>query len=124
MPVIDKLDMLNEKYGEDEFGSKYVALAGNMKTAFSQMGVSEYQVAPGQSIDRSRCLAVEEVYSSEHPKDTIVEALTPGMELKGNVIRLAECVVSLGEEKAEEEEAAAAAEGDEGEGEAPSEEQE
>lgn len=104
LPVVDKLDMLKGKYGEHPFGKQYVALAGNMRAAFSQMGVSEYEAAVGEPLDPGRYLALEEVYSSGQPKGTVLESLKPGMELKGNVIRLAECIASLGEETEEQEE--------------------
>lgn len=46
----------------------------------------------------------------------IIKCLTPGLELKKNVIQKASCVVSLGPEKVAEDEVAEAVEG-EGEGE-------
>lgn len=113
LPVKDKLDMLRQSYGEDEFGQAYVALAGNFNTCLAEMGVTDYTVSPGDPVDRRRVVVVEEEYSTEFAKDTVVQPLKLGLELKGNVIRLAECVGSLGDES----EAAAAAEEEEEEGE-------
>jgi len=46
---------------------------------------------------------LESEVSTEHPKDSILRQVAPGLELNGNVIRAALCVSSLGmEEKVEE----------------------
>ena len=111
LPVKDKLDALRQEYANDEFGKQYVALAGNFNAALGEMGVTDYTANVGETMDRTRVLAVEEEYSTEFAKDTIIRPLKMGLELKGNVVRLAECVVSLGDES----EAAAAEEEGEGE---------
>lgn len=103
LPVKDQLEMLNNKYQDDEFGKNYGALHGNFNTAFTEMGVTEYTATVGEKIDRTRMLVVEEKYSPDHPKDTVLEPLKMGLELKGNVIILAECVASLGDESSSEE---------------------
>ena len=107
LPVKETLDTLRQEYGEDEFGKAYVALVGNFNTCLAEMGVTDYTATPGETLDRTRVLAVEEEYSTEFAKDTVIRPLKLGLELKGNVIRLAECVASLGDESeaaAEEEE--------------------
>ena len=106
LPVKEKLDALRQAYGEDEFGQKYTALVGNFNTCLAEMGVTDYTADPGEPIDRTRVLAVEEEYSTEFAKGSVIRPLKLGLELKGNVIRLAECVASLGDES----EAAAAEE--------------
>lgn len=110
LPVKETLDTLRQEYADDEFGKAYVALVGNFNTALAEMGVTDYTANPGETIDRTRVLAVEEEYSTEFAKDTVIQPLKLGLELKGNVIRLAECVASLGDESE-----AAAAEEEEGE---------
>ena len=101
MVVKDKLDALKDQYETHPFGKQYTALAGNLNSAFSAMGVSEYTANAGEKIDPTRVLVVDEVYSTDFDKGTVVELLKPGLELKGNIIRLAECVGSLGEEGAD-----------------------
>jgi len=104
LPVKDKLDLLRQQYAENEFGKQYVDLAGSFNTALAEMGVTDYTAASGETADRTRVLVVEEENSAEYPKDTVIRPLKLGLELKGNVVRLAECVGSLGEEGEGEEE--------------------
>ena len=100
LPIYDTLLALKEVHGDDEFGKKYNALPGAIKTGFSAMGVTDYGVETGDDFDKGRMVAVESEVSDEFKKDTVIRPVKAGMELQGNVIRLAECVVSLGTEAA------------------------
>eukprot|EP00797_Seminavis_robusta_P011893 Sro190_g081840.1 n/a (270) ;mRNA; r:42602-43808 len=117
LPVKDILDKLQDKHSQDEFGKQYGALAGNFNTAMTQLGVSEYTATEGEPVDRTRYLVVEEELSPDVTESTVLRTLKNGLELKGNVVRLAEVVAKIKlEEEAEEEPAAeetaeAAAEG-------------
>jgi molecular chaperone GrpE (heat shock protein) len=103
LPVYDKLNQLKEKYANNDFGSKYGGLS--MDATFAKMGVKEYAVAAGETVDNFRMAVGESEYSAEFAKDTVIRPVAGGMELEGNVIRAAECVASLGaEEKAQEDE--------------------
>lgn len=104
LPSLDRLDHLRETYGDDEFGKQYNALPGAMRTALAELGVTEYAVAVGEPFDPSRMALVEERYSESVAPDFVLEQLRMGMELKGNIVRMAECVVSLGPEQQVEEE--------------------
>ena len=122
LPVLDKLFALREKYSDDEFGKQYDALPGAMKTAFVDLGVSEYSVAAAEKVDTSRVMVIDSQYSDSVPKDHVIEPLKGGLELQGNIVRMAECVASLGpegtdeeEEEEEEEEGAEVPEGEEAE---------
>jgi GrpE len=108
LPLYDTMNELKAKYAEDEFGSKYTGLT--MKNTFSKMGVSEYTVAVGESMDNYRMTVVESEYSTEHKKNTVLKPIAMGLELEGNVIRPAEIVASLGELVEEDEEEASAEE--------------
>jgi len=121
LPVLEKLTDLSEQYEGDEFGTKYSALAGGMRAAFTEMGVTEYTVAPGEPVDSSRMVVVESEHSEAAAADTVLRPVAMGMELQGNVVRMAECVASLGVEASEEEPATAE---EEEEAEPPSEEEE
>ena len=116
LPVLDKLTDLRNQYQDDEFGEKYSALAGNMQSVYTEMGVTEFTVAPGESVDTSRMVVVDSEHSETAKANTVLRPLAVGMELQGNVVRMAECVASLGPEASEEEESEDSAE------EAPSEE--
>jgi molecular chaperone GrpE (heat shock protein) len=121
LPILDDLVVLKEKYADDEFGKQYNALPGAMRNAYSQMGVTEFTVKPGDKVDTSRMVIVESVYSEEYAKDTVIRPISMGMELSGNIVRMASCVTSLGpditleeresEEEEEEEEVSAPEEG-------------
>lgn len=116
LPVMDQLNYLRREYGEDDFGSKYNAFAGDMRGAMTQLGVSEFSVEPGEVVDARRMQVVEEEYSEEIPKGSVVRALFDGYELQGNVMRMVEVVASLGsQEEAAAAEAAAAEEASSGE---------
>ena len=103
LPVLDDFSMLETKYGEHDFGKSFNALGGAMRGAFKELGVTEYTVEVGSKVDRQRVNVVGEEYSEEFDKDTIIRPVTMGMELQGNVIRMAECVASLGSESEQEE---------------------
>ena len=99
LPVLDQLTATREQYDNDEFGRKYTALAGGMRAAFTELGVTEYTVAPGEPIvDPSRVVVVESEYSETIGANSVLRPVTIGMELQGNVVRPAECVASLGAE--------------------------
>ena len=100
LPVLDSLNDLQAKYGDDEFGKSYNALPGIMRQVFTDLGSAEYTIATGDAVDRSRMDAVESVYSEEYPTDTVIQPLASGWELQGNVIRPAQCVARLGPETA------------------------
>lgn len=130
LPVLDKLEELRERYDGDEFGTKYSALAGGLRGAFAEMGVTEYTATVGEPVDASRVAVIESEHSETAAADTVLRPVATGMELQGNVVRMAKCVASLGVEATKEEmaeAAAAAVEEEEGEEEAepaePSEEE-
>jgi molecular chaperone GrpE (heat shock protein) len=120
LPIYDKMNDLNNKYAEDDFGSKYSGLS--LAPTFAKMGVTEYEVSPGEPLDRIRMMPKGSEHSSEFQKDTVITALSSGMALEGNVIRPVDCIVSLGakteKDKADDEEES------EDEGEAKSSEEE
>jgi len=97
LPIYDKMNDLNTKYADNEFGSKYGGLS--LEPTFAKMGVKQYEVSPGDSLDRIRMIPKGSEHSSEFEKDKVITVLSSGLEMDGNVIRPADCVVSLGEEK-------------------------
>lgn len=99
---------MKAQYAETEFGSKYGSLS--IEESFAKMGVTEYSLEAGQDLDDYRMAAVESEYSTEIAKDKVIRPVAAGLELEGNVIRAAQCVVSAGSE-----EEAAAAESEAGE---------
>lgn len=103
LPVLDQLTELREAYSEDEFGKQYGALTSDLKGAFSKLGVTEYTIATGDPVDKSRVAVIESEYSTEHEADTVIRPVALGLELQGNIVRMAKCVASLGPEPVEEE---------------------
>ena len=110
LPVLDKLMALRQQYEQDEFGQQYNALSGDMRGVFSKMDVTEYGVQVGEPVDTRKVTVVAAEHSTEVAADAVLRPVSMGMELQGNVIRMAECGASLGPEVVEEEAAAAAAE--------------
>jgi molecular chaperone GrpE (heat shock protein) len=96
LPVMDELRFIQEEIGDVEFGKKYSGLYGTMSSAFREMGVEEYGVAVGEPVNPQKVATIEEEYSADVPKGMIIRPVSMGMELAGNVLRLAQAVVSLG----------------------------
>jgi molecular chaperone GrpE (heat shock protein) len=101
LPIMDKLMALREKYGEDEFGKMYNALPGAIKTGFTSMDCTEYEVAANEPVVTTRMVVVASEPSDTVPKDSVIRTVVPGMELQGNMMRLAQVVASSGSGGAE-----------------------
>lgn len=112
LPILEKLQEINEKYDGDEFAKSYNALSWDFKNALKDMGVEEFTVKEGDKVDGSRIVAVREEYSESFEKGAVIEPVEIGYEIDGNVMRAASAVVSLGAEE-EVEEAAATTDDDE-----------
>ena len=111
LPVLDELDVIGTKYQGNSFASTLDSgLRSELKTSLNELNVQEYNVEVGDTIDVGRVVVVNEEYSEEHPKGTVIAALKSGLEISGNVVRPVEVVGSLGSESA------AAEEGEDGEG--------
>ena len=107
LPVLDELDIVGTKYEGNAFASTLDSgLRSELKTSLADLGVTEFNVEVGDTIDSGRGVAIEEVYSDEVKKGTVISVLKSGLEISGNVVRPAEVVGSLGSES----DAAAAAE--------------
>ena len=102
LPVLDELQQLRRDFGQDDFGSKYSGLAGAMNAALKELGVEEYTAETNTPVNPQRVQVVEEEYNEEIPKGNIIRPVSMGMELSGNVMRLAQAVASLGSERVEE----------------------
>jgi len=102
LPVLDDLDALGAKYEGDSFASSLGALRTEFFNSLQELGVTEFGAKAGEPVDGSRVVAVEDTYSDEFSKGTVVSLLKSGFEIKGNIVRAAECVGSLGSEKVDE----------------------
>lgn len=100
MPAYDTLNNLQQKYADDEFGSKYSEL--HLQQTFANLGVTDFGVAPGEEVNNFRMKVLEKEVSKDFVKDTVIRQVSPGLELDGNVIRAASCVASLGTGEDEE----------------------
>lgn len=99
VPIFEQLEQLKTKYDTGDFGKQYNAIPSAMKSAFKDLGVGEFTVAVGETVDMDRMSVVESEYSETAPMNTVSRPLTLGLELKGGgnaVIRPANCVASLG----------------------------
>ena len=70
---------------------------------FADMGITEFTVSQGDKADARRIVTVEEEHSETIAQGCVIRPLQVGIELDGNVMKMAEAVVSLGPEKQEEE---------------------
>jgi molecular chaperone GrpE (heat shock protein) len=104
LPILDAVEALREKYMDDPFGKQYNAVAGAVKSALTELGVTSYEVKVGDLVDTIRIDPMESVYSTDYPKGTIIQVISNGLELNGNIVRPAKCVVSLGVEPQQQEE--------------------
>ncbi|KAL3899977.1 MAG: hypothetical protein SGARI_006345, partial [Bacillariaceae sp.] len=100
MPSYDTLNALQEKYAGDAFGEKYNEL--NLQATFATLGVTDFNVAPGEEVNNFRMKVLESEASKDFAKDTVIREVSSGLELDGNVIRAASCVASLGSGEEEE----------------------
>eukprot|EP00547_Thalassionema_nitzschioides_P003008 CAMPEP_0194205568 /NCGR_PEP_ID=MMETSP0156-20130528/4810_1 /TAXON_ID=33649 /ORGANISM="Thalassionema nitzschioides, Strain L26-B" /LENGTH=278 /DNA_ID=CAMNT_0038931871 /DNA_START=37 /DNA_END=873 /DNA_ORIENTATION=- len=103
LPVLEELEKVRETYKDQEFGSKYSGLTSAMSAALQELGVSDYTVKEGDEINVQRMQVVEEEYSEQFSKGTVIRPVSVGMEISGNVMQMAKVVGSLGSEKAEDE---------------------
>jgi len=113
LPALDEMEVIGERYaGKDFAGTLQSGLTAEFQNNFKELGVSEFGVESGEEVVMGRVVAVEEQFSEEFGKGTVITALKSGLEIQGNIVRPAECVASLGSEaaaaaeEAEEEEAA------------------
>jgi len=116
LPALDEMDVIGAKYEGNAFaGTLQSGLTMEFQNNLQELGVSEFGVESGDDVVMGRVVAVEEQFSEEFGKGTVITSLKSGLEIQGNIVRPAECVASLGSEAAaaEEEEAAAAAEEEE-----------
>ena len=94
LPAFDTLNNLQVKYSEDSFGSAYSELT--LGKTFADLGVTDYNVEPGEPVNNFRMKVLENELSTEFAKDTVIRQTVPGLEIDGNVIRAASCVASSG----------------------------
>ena len=101
VPVLDELDEVGRKYQGNSFASTLDSgLRSELENSLMELGVKEYTVGVGDAIDGiGRVVAIEEEYSEEAGKGTILQVLKTGLEISGNVVRPAEVVGSLGSEE-------------------------
>ncbi len=111
LPALDELGSLGQQYASNGFAKTLNSgLRSEVDKALNELGVTEYVAESGQAIIGSsndvavRVVAVEEEYSEDFAKGTVIRPLKSGLEIKGNLIRPAEVVGSLGQESSGTEE--------------------
>ncbi|CAM9306797.1 unnamed protein product, partial [Laminaria digitata] len=108
-----------ETENEIKFNGNYQALYRQLKDVFTKIGATDFFGVVGEKFDSRRHIKMSEEHNPDIATGNILQCLSPGLELKKNVIKKASCVVSLGPEKVEVEEEeveAGAEEAVEGEG--------
>jgi molecular chaperone GrpE (heat shock protein) len=82
------------------FGVKYHGLVDSMASTLRELGVQSYDATVGELLDPVRVTIVDREFSDLYPPNTILHSSQPGLELRGNVLRLAQAIVSKGPEAA------------------------
>lgn len=101
IPIYESLESLTETYAGNKFGEMYAPLASSFKEVLMSemgLGITEIEQAVGEPLNTLTTTSIRKEYSSEYEKGTVIEIVKPGLGLKGNVIKFAEAVESLGSE--------------------------
>ena len=96
LPAMDALNALKGRYESNEFGKMYNALPDAIRSGYTSMGCTEYSIETNTLLDPNRMTVIDSEPSTTVPKDAVIRTVLPGMELEGNMIRLAQVVTSLG----------------------------
>ena len=103
LPVMDELNALREEYGEDAFGKQYDQLRWDMDNVLQKnLEVESFTATVGGAVNRLRHAVSGYEYSNKYPEGSVIKAVKAGLEVKGNIIRQAECIVSKGSEEEEQ----------------------
>lgn len=101
LPILDELEELEAKYDREING--YKALRWDLQNVLTEkLDVEEFTVETGSEFSFARHKVVGEEESDEFAKDTIIREVKKGLEIKGNVLRPAEVIKSLGNGNEEE----------------------
>lgn len=101
LPILDELEELEAKY--DPEVNDYKALRSDLENVLrDKLDMTDYEGVVGDEYNLVRYTCVGEEYSEELAKDLIIRSVKSGLEIKGNVLRPAEVVKSLGNEADEE----------------------
>jgi len=103
LPILDELTILNEKYENNDFGKQYSGLKTALESSLQRLGVVEYVPVEGEEVNEYKTEIIDKIYSNDIPKNIIVQMISPGLELQGNIVRMSKAIVSLGPEPTEEE---------------------
>ncbi|CAB1113352.1 unnamed protein product [Ectocarpus sp. CCAP 1310/34] len=87
---------------EVKYNKSYQALYRQLKDVFTKVGATDFFGVVGEKFVYTRHEKASEEYNPVMKEGLIIKCVSPGLELKKNVIRKAVCVVSLGPEKKEE----------------------
>jgi len=98
LPVLDDLQALGDTFQGNSFAQGYSTLAWNLDQAFKDMDVEEIHAQPGDAFDTNTMNVVQERYSDRVPKGCVIQQLSKGFQIKGNLMRLVHVVISLGSE--------------------------
>eukprot|EP00903_Cladosiphon_okamuranus_P016409 g15130.t1 len=103
-----------ETENEVKFNNSYQALYRQLKDVYTKIGATDFFGVVGEKFVYSRHEKASEEHNPIMKEGMIIKCISPGVELKKNVIRKAVVVVSLGPEKKEEEKAGDKDDGEEG----------
>jgi len=100
LPNLDYLNTIAAELTEDEF---YKALGKDFESTLESMELLSFSVELGSIMDEKRCSIVSEEYNDENEKGTVLRVEKLGYEVSGQVILMADIVLSKGNEADEQE---------------------
>lgn len=106
VPILEEMSILQQKYANTPNGKSYDTLRSDMMLALQKkIDVSTYDSSVGKEVNKQREAIVGYEASDTIPKGMVLRSVKSGLEVHGNVICPAQCIVSQGpavEEKPDE----------------------
>ena len=102
LTILEQMQSLHDQYPT---GNSYNALLTDLDLVLQKkIEVTPYEAVPGKDITANREAVVGYELSDTIPKGAILRTVHAGLEIHGNVIRPAQCIVSKGATEEEEKE--------------------
>jgi molecular chaperone GrpE (heat shock protein) len=104
LPILEEMSTLQEKYASTPNGKSYDTLRSDMMLALQKkIDVTAFDSPVGKEVNKQRDAIVGYEVSDTVPKGYVLRAVKSGLEVHGNIICPAQCIVSQGAAVKEEE---------------------
>lgn len=103
VPILEEMSLLQQKYATTPNGKSYDTLRSDMMLALQKkIDVTTYDSPVGKEVNKQRDAIVGYEASDTIPKGMVLRSVKSGLEVQGNVICPAQCIVSQGPAAVEE----------------------